>query len=54
MGCVRLSPVAGSARGHCFTGLQGEEPFQHPLVLPHAFVLEVSQPGWVGRWLPRG
>lgn len=54
MGHIHLNPADGPARGYCFTGVQGEEPFQHPLVLPHAFFLEVSQPGRVGRWLPGG
>lgn len=54
MGCVCLSPMARPAQGHCFTMVQGEEAFQHPLVLPHVFVLEVSHPAWAGWWLSGG
>lgn len=54
MGQVRLNPMARPVRGHCFSRVEGEEPFQHPLVLPHAFFLEVSQPSWARRWLPGG
>lgn len=54
VGCVCLSPMARPAQGHCFTLVQGEEAFQHPLVLPHVFVLEVSHPGWAGWWLSGG